>query len=105
MAQVASRAFFSVEIIVILRNRRFIHRRPEVGRVRQVLRIRVIRQKAESIRVTAAYIDVASVVPALCGVLQQIDRANRKSLALDYRIRATKRQSSVRHKSKRFKWT
>ena len=90
MPHVAPRPFFSIQVEVVLRNRRFVHGRPEVRRVAQVLRQRVVGQKAQPVGVPASHVDVARVVPVLRAVLQQVDGADRKGLALYYGIRAAR---------------
>jgi len=52
-------------------------------------------------RIAASHIDVSRVVPALRAVLEQIDGAYRKGLALNNGVRATGRQLRVRHESER----
>src|SRR5712692_8273655 len=82
MADVTARAFFSVEIPVVLWDGRFIHRRTEVRRVGQIFGESVVGQKTEPMRVAAPGIYVTRVVPTLRGVFQQIDSADRESLTL-----------------------
>src|SRR5439155_5016840 len=70
MADVAARAFFKVQIPVVLWDGRFVHRRTEVRRVGQILGEGIVGQKAEPMRVAAANIHIARVVPTLRGVFQ-----------------------------------
>src|SRR5713226_9202774 len=105
MADVTARAFFSVEIPVVLWDGRFIHRRTEVWRVGQIFGESVVGQKAEPMRIAAADIHEARVVPALRGVFQQIDGADWKSLTLHEGSGAIRRQHRARHKSKRLEGT
>src|SRR6202000_1585833 len=52
---IACRAFFRVEVIVILRNSCFKHRRAEVRRVSKAFSKRVIGKKTQTTRITAAH--------------------------------------------------
>ena len=79
MAYIASRPFFCFQIVVVLRNRGFKHRRAEIGSIAQVLRPGVIREESKPPHVAAANIDIASVIPALRCVFQKINRAHRKA--------------------------
>ena len=82
-ADIARRPFFRVQIVVVLRNRGFEHGRPKIGSIRQVLRISVVHQQAQTIRVPPPQIDIAGVVPASSGVLQQVHRAHGEGRACD----------------------
>ncbi len=53
-------------------------------------------------RILPAHIDVGRVVPALSRILESVDRAHGKSLALDYRVGiAAGRQHGAIHKGQR----
>src|SRR5262249_41434252 len=101
----APRSFFCRQVAVVLRNRRFIHWRPEIRCVGQALREGVIRKKTQSLGITPPQVHIARVVPALRAVLQQVDRAHRKSLALNHRVGAARSQSRTWYKGKRFERT
>src|SRR5438874_11270681 len=79
MPNIATRAFLCSEIIVVLGNRRLKHWRTKVRCVAQVLRPGVISKKGKTMRVTAAHIDVACVIPTLSAVFQKIDGADRET--------------------------
>jgi len=87
MTHVASGAFLRRQIAVFLRNRRLIHGRTEIRRIRQSLGERVVGQQAESVRIPLTHVHVARVVPALRGIFETIDCADRKRLALYDRAR------------------
>src|SRR5579871_1141519 len=99
MANVAARPFLGGEIVVVLRNRGFVHGRAEVRRVSQILRERVIRQQAQAVRILAAYVDVTRVIPTLCRIFESIDSADGKSLALNRGSGAARGQNRSRHKA------
>src|ERR1700676_1015662 len=101
MANVASQSFFERKVVVVLRDGRFVHRRPEIRRIGQALGKCVVGQQTQFVRITATHLDIAGVVPTLSTVLQKVDGADRESLALYDRISAARRKSGVRHKSKR----
>src|SRR5258708_21807857 len=101
VADVAARAFFGVQIPVVLWDGRFVHRRTEVRRVGQILGEGIVGQKAEPIRIAAADIHVTRVVPTLRGVFQQIDGADRESFTLHYGGGAARRQPPAGPKSER----
>src|SRR5882762_6808138 len=101
VADVTARALFGVQIPIVLRDGRFVHRRTEVRRVGQILGEGIVGQKAEPMRIAAADIHVTRVVPTLRGVFQQIDGADRESFTLHYGGGAARRQHRARHKSKR----
>src|SRR5205085_7602517 len=86
-------------IAVVLRDRAFVHGRAEVGRVRQVLGIGVIRQKAETAGILPANIYVTGVVPTLRRIFEQIDCADRERLALDDGVGAARREYCVWNKT------
>src|SRR4030095_14481967 len=75
---IASRAFFCSKVVVVLWNRGLEHRRAEIRGIRQILCKRVISENGRTALVAAANIDIASVVPALCRVLEEVDTANRE---------------------------
>src|SRR5437879_2894157 len=60
---VATWTFFGAEIPVVLWDGCFVHRRPEVRSVGQILGEGVVGQNAEPMRIAAADIQVARVVP------------------------------------------
>ena len=101
VADVTARAFFGVQIPIVLWDGRFVHRRTEVRRIGQILSQGVVGQKAEPVRITAPHIHVARVVPTLRRVLQQIDGADRESFTLHDGGGAARRQHRARHKSER----
>ena len=72
------------------------------GALVRVLRKRVIRQEAESVGILAPHVHVAGVIPTLRRVLEQVDRAHGKSLALDNGVGiAAGRQHGAADKGKR----
>src|SRR5579884_1040747 len=79
MTYVAPRTLFRLKVIVVLRNRGFEHRRPEVRGIAQVFRPGVVGKKGEAVLITAADVDVASVIPTLRRVLEKIYRAHRET--------------------------
>src|SRR6266478_1913774 len=111
MAHVTAGAFFEVQIPIVLGNRRLVHRRTEVRCVGQILCEGVVRQKTEPVRIPAADIHVSGVVPALRGIFEQIDGADRESFALHHGGSAAGRQHRSRNKCERLertpwaKWT
>src|ERR1041385_2601970 len=92
---VATQALFGIEISVVLWDGGFVHGSAEVGSIGEILRVGVVREEAEAMRIASADIDVASVVPTLRGVFQQIDGAHRKGLSLDDRVGTSLRQRGV----------
>src|SRR5579884_43214 len=100
MAHVAPGSFLRCKIAVVLWNGRLIHWRAEIGRVGQVFGKGVIRQKTETMGISAAHVHVGRVVPALCGVLQQVDRAHWKGLALEDRVGAARSENRSWNKRK-----
>ena len=92
VADVAARALFGVEVVVVLRNGGFEHGRAEVRSVLESLGEGVVGQEAEAVRVAAAHVDVAGVVPALRGVFEQVDGAHREASWLDDRRRSAGRR-------------
>src|SRR6266404_7730640 len=101
VADVTARAFSRVQIPIVLWDGRFVHRRTKVRCVGQILGEGIVGQKAKPVRITAAHIHVAPVVPTLRRVFQQIDGADRESLTLHYGGGAARRQQRARHKSER----
>src|SRR5260370_30402760 len=105
MAHVTAGAFFKVQIPIVLGNGRLVHRRSEIRRVGQILGEGVVGQKAEPARIAAADIQVSRVVPALRGILEQINGADRESFALHHGGSATGRQHRSRNKCERLERT
>src|SRR6267154_80432 len=105
MADVTARAFFKVHIPIVLGNRRLVHRRSEVRRVGQILGEGVVGQKAKPMRIAAADIHVSGVVPALRGILEQINGADRESFALHDSRSTARRQYRSRNKCERLERT
>ncbi len=105
MAYITARPFFGVEVQVVLRDGRFVHGRAKVRRIGQVLGIGIVGQKAQAVRIATSQVNVARVVPALRCVLQQVDGADRESLALDNGGRATRRQLGPGNKCQRLERT
>src|SRR5882757_4463414 len=86
MPHIASRPFLRPQVAVVLWDRSLVHRRAEVRRISQCLRESVVGQYAESVGILSSHIHVSSVVPALGGILEPIDRAHGKSLTLNNRV-------------------
>src|SRR6266851_648627 len=105
MADVTAGAFFKVQIPIVLGNRRLVHRRSEIRRVGQILGEGVVRQKAEPMRIAASDIHVSGVVPALRGILEQINGADRESFALHDSGTAAGGQHRSRNKCERLERT
>src|SRR5258708_2061316 len=105
MADVTAGAFFEVQTPIVLGNRRLVHRRSEIRRVGQILGEGVVGQKAEPMRIPAADIHVSGVVPALSGIFEQINGADRESFALHHSRGAAWRQHGSRNKCERLERT
>ena len=75
MADIAARALFGGEVVVILWDCRLEHRRTKIWCIVECLGKRVVRQKTEAVRIAAAHIHIARVVPALRRVFEEIDGA------------------------------
>src|SRR5207245_6907432 len=89
---VTSRAFLGGEIIIVLRNGSFEHRRAKIRSVTQVLRPCVVSEERQSVRIAATYVYVSGVIPALRRVLQEVDGAYRKT---DGAARAARRRGHI----------
>src|SRR5713101_3443750 len=86
MPHVAAGPFLRRQVAVVLRDRGLVHGRAEVGRVSQSFGKGVVRQEAEPVGISSANVYVGRVIPTLRRVLQPVDRAHGKSLALDNRV-------------------
>ena len=75
------RPLFGVQVVIVLRRGRLEHRRAEVRRVLERLGEGVVGQEAEAVGIAAPHVHVAGVIPALRGVFEQIDGADRKCRA------------------------
>jgi len=62
--------------------------RAEVRSIGKVLRVRIVRQQTQSVRIPAPNIDITGVVPAFRRVLQEINGAYWERLALNDGVRA-----------------
>src|SRR5207245_10534121 len=82
----------------------------EIRSVTEVFRPSVIAQESKAVGVAPAHVDISGVVPALRGVLQHVNRTDRKA---DGAVGATGcwcnvnhivRKNGVRHKTDARKW-
>src|SRR6202030_4799210 len=76
-------ALFRGEIRIVLRDGGLEHRGAEIGSVAETLGIGVVGKQAETVRVTAADIDIAGVVPRLRGIGEQVDGADGSAESAD----------------------
>src|SRR6266436_3973445 len=78
VANVASEPLLRSQIGIVLGSGRLEHRRSKVGRIAEVLCKRIVRQHRPAPGEAASNICVASFVPTLRGVLEQVDAADRE---------------------------
>src|SRR5438874_4387704 len=78
VANVTSKPLLRGQIGIVLGSGRLEHRRSKVGRIAEVLCKRIVRQHRPPASEAAPNICVASFVPTLRGVLQQVDAADRE---------------------------
>ena len=68
MADVAGKPLLGVQVVVVLRDGRFVHGRAEIGGVGQALRVSVIGEKSQAAVEPPPGVHPARVVPAPCSV-------------------------------------
>src|SRR5258707_13031931 len=78
VANVTSEPLLRGQIGIVLGSSRLEHWRSKVGRIAEVLGKRIVRQHRPPPSEAASNICVASVVPTLRGVLEQVDAADRE---------------------------
>ena len=102
---VTTRSLFRRKVIVVLRNGRLEHRRTEIRCITEIFRPSVIGQESEAARVAPAHVEVSGVIPALRGVLEQIDSADGEADSTIGAARCRRyinhivRKNGVRHKA------
>src|SRR5437763_16196068 len=78
VANVTSKHLLRGQIGIVLGSGRLEHRGSKVRRIAEVLCKRIVRQHGPASREASSNIYVAGFVPALRGVLQQVDAADRE---------------------------
>src|ERR1041385_2936190 len=78
VADVTSEALLRSQVGIVLGSGRLKHRRSKVGRIAEVLRKRIVRQHRPPAGEATSNVCVSRLVPALRGVLQQVDAADRE---------------------------
>src|SRR6267378_4831541 len=101
MAYVARWSLFRGQIRIILGSGRLEHRRAEIGRIAEVLRKRIVGEECPPSSKPASDVDITGFIPALRGILQEVDPAHRKSCVGNGDVR---RQAHARQKAKDLEW-
>src|SRR5436190_813108 len=78
VANVTGEPLLSGQVGIVLWSSRLEHRRSKVRRVTEVLRKRIVGEERPPASKPASDVNVASFIPALRGVLEQVDAADRE---------------------------
>src|SRR5436190_14566759 len=78
VANVTGEPLLRSQIGIVLWSGRLEHRRPEVGRIAEVLGKRIVGEECPPTSKPASDVNVTSFIPALRGVLEQVDAADRE---------------------------